>query len=104
MTGNVAAGKTLARSAHFWDAVGAAKLELVERLHADLAVDSGDGTETLVGLIDAYSEVRSYMARIVQSIEEIRLRQRAQAPESRSLIYVFEVGDRIRKNVHCSHN
>lgn len=58
--GNIAAGKTLARSAHFWDAVGAAKLELVERLRADLAVDDGNGAETMIGLIHAYSEVRLF--------------------------------------------
>ena len=62
VTGNVAAGKTLARSAHFWEAVGAAKRELVEQLQADFAAVDGDAVTTQLGLIDAYAEIRLFRA------------------------------------------
>ena len=55
--GNTAAGRTLARSDAFWQAVGAAKRELAERVCSDLAVN-GDGAVTLEGLIDGYAETR----------------------------------------------
>ena len=57
LSGNVAAGRTLARSEAFWSAVAEAKSELVERLRSDLAVN-GDAAATLEGLVDAYSETR----------------------------------------------
>jgi hypothetical protein len=56
---NVAAGTTLERSAAFWSAVEPAKRELVERVRGDLAVDAST-VEMLLGLIDAYAEVRLF--------------------------------------------
>jgi hypothetical protein len=56
---NVAAGKTLARSTQYWNAVEPLKRELVERVRADLAVDSSS-VETLLGLIDGYVEARLF--------------------------------------------
>ncbi len=58
ITGNVAGGTTLARSEHFWDAVGAAKRELADQVLADLGADDGAAAETLVGIADAYAEAR----------------------------------------------
>jgi len=56
---NVAAGKTLARSAQFWAAVEPLKRDLVERVRTDLAADAGS-VETLLGLVDAYAESRLF--------------------------------------------
>ena len=56
LPGNVAAGKTLARSEAFWSAVADAKADLAERLRSDLATDGG--AVTLEGLVDGYAEAR----------------------------------------------
>lgn len=58
LPGNSAASKGLDRSSVFWSEVSAARAELVERLHADLAVDDGATAATLEGLTSAYAETR----------------------------------------------
>lgn len=55
----LAAAKTLARSEQYWSAVEPLKQALVERIKTDLAVDASS-VETLLGLIDGYSEVRLF--------------------------------------------
>lgn len=56
---NVAAGTTLERSPQFWSAVEPLKERLVAHVRTDLAVDAGS-VETLLGLVDAYAEVRLF--------------------------------------------
>ncbi len=56
--GGLASGKTLARSEAFWSAVAPVKADLVARVRTDLA--HHDAPETLVGLMDAYAEVRLF--------------------------------------------
>lgn len=59
VAGTLASGTTLARSEQFWSAVEPAKRELVAHVRTDLAVDDST-VETLLGLIDAYVEVRLF--------------------------------------------
>lgn len=67
---NLAAGKTLERSAAFWSAVEPAKRELSERVSTDLAADAAT-VETLRGLIDAYSEVRLFRTSMFLRLVEL---------------------------------
>lgn len=59
VAGTLAGGTTLERSEQFWSAVEPVKRELVAHVRTDLAVDAGT-TEPLIGLIDAYAEVRLF--------------------------------------------
>lgn len=55
--GNIAAGKSMVRSAALWSSLGVAKRELVASVRVDLAADES-AAETLSGLIDSYVEAR----------------------------------------------
>jgi hypothetical protein len=68
--GNVAAGGTLERSAAFWAAVDPAKRELAAKVRSDLAA-ADDAPQTLLGLTDAYAEVRLFRsAMFVRLVEQ----------------------------------
>lgn len=79
--GGLASGKTLERSEVFWSAVEPIKAELVTRVRADLAHD--DAPETLIGLTDAYAEVRLFRSamflRLVEQGGPITPKGRARA-------------------------
>jgi len=66
---NIAAGKTLARSANFWTALEPLKQELVERVRTDLAVDASS-VETVLGLIDGYVEARLFRSSMFLRLAE----------------------------------
>jgi hypothetical protein len=70
IAGNTAAGKTLARSEVFWQAVDDTKRELVERTKAALAVDNST-PETLLGLIDGYAEARLLRMALFQQLVSV---------------------------------
>ncbi|MGE0703610.1 MAG: hypothetical protein AB7P22_06685 [Vicinamibacterales bacterium] len=53
------AGKTLARSEHFWTAVEPAKRELLARVRGDHG-DDDDAPQTLLGLQEGYVEARLF--------------------------------------------
>lgn len=55
--GNLAAGRTLARSETLWSALSGAKADLMSKVRADLVADEG-AAETLQGLVESYVEVR----------------------------------------------
>lgn len=58
LTGNTAAGRTLARSEALWSELSTLKGGLADQLRADLAIEDGKAAETLAGLVDAYCEAR----------------------------------------------
>jgi hypothetical protein len=81
--GNLAAGRTLARSEALWDALTDAKRELVRQLRSDLAIEDGDAVATLAGLLDAYAEARllrrSMFVRMVEMGGPITAKGKARA-------------------------
>jgi hypothetical protein len=68
--GNIDAGRTLWRSEGFWAAVETAKRELVASVRADIAADD-TAAQTLLGLMDAYAEVRLFRSAMFVRLVEL---------------------------------
>jgi hypothetical protein len=80
--GNLAAARTLERAETFWEAVEPAKVEMVERIRQDLALD-GAAAATLESVVDGFAEAsllrRSLFVRLAQAGGAVTARGRTRA-------------------------